>query len=68
MEKGFASAMKFVDREVGAVMAKLKQLGLEENTIVMFSSDNGPHQEGGHHVAYFQSNDGLTGMKRASCR
>jgi arylsulfatase A-like enzyme len=30
----------------------------------MFSSDNGPHQEGGHHVAYFQSNDGLTGMKR----
>ena len=64
VEKGFASAMKFVDREVGSVMAKLKQLGLDENTIVMFSSDNGPHQEGGHHVAYFQSNDGLTGMKR----
>jgi arylsulfatase A-like enzyme len=64
VEKGFASAMKFVDREVGAVMAKLKALGLEDDTIVMFSSDNGPHQEGGHHVAYFQSNDGLTGMKR----
>jgi arylsulfatase A-like enzyme len=45
-------------------LAKLKKLGLDENTIVMFSSDNGPHQEGGHHVAYFQSNDGLTGMKR----
>ena len=64
VEKGFASAMKFVDREVGAVMAKLKKLGLDENTIVMLSSDNGPHQEGGHHVAFFQSNDGLTGMKR----
>lgn len=64
VEKGFASAMKFVDREVGAVMATLKQLGLEENTIVMFSSDNGPHQEGGHHAAFFQSNDGLTGIKR----
>ena len=64
VEKGFASAMKFVDSEVGAVMAKLKALGLDENTIVMFSSDNGPHQEGGHRVAYFQSNDGLTGWKR----
>ncbi|MEI7851062.1 MAG: arylsulfatase [Kiritimatiellales bacterium] len=64
VEKGFASAMKFVDDEVGAVMAKLKKLGLDENTIIMLSSDNGPHQEGGHRVAYFQSNDGLTGWKR----
>jgi arylsulfatase A-like enzyme len=63
-EKGFASVMKFVDGEVGAVLAKLKALGLDENTLVFFSSDNGPHQEGGHHVAHFQSNDGLTGMKR----
>ena len=64
VEKGFASVMKFVDSEVGAVLAKVKALGLDENTIVFFSSDNGPHQEGGHHVAHFQSNDGLTGMKR----
>ncbi len=64
VEKGFASVMKFVDGEVGAVLAKLKALGLDENTVVFFSSDNGPHQEGGHHVAQFQSNDGLTGMKR----
>ena len=64
VEKGFASVMKFVDSEVGAVLAKLKALGLDEDTIVFFSSDNGPHQEGGHSVAHFQSNDGLTGMKR----
>ena len=64
VEKGFASVMKFVDAEVGAVLARLKALELDEDTIVMFSSDNGPHQEGGHHVAHFQSNDGLTGMKR----
>jgi arylsulfatase A-like enzyme len=64
VEKGFASVMRFVDDQVGAVLAKLKALGLDENTVVLFSSDNGPHEEGGHHVAFFQSNDGLTGKKR----
>lgn len=64
VEKGFASVMRFVDDQVGAVFAKLKALGLDENTVVFFSSDNGPHEEGGHHVAFFQSNDGLTGKKR----
>ena len=64
VEKAFASAMKFVDRDVGAVMAQLKALKLDENTVVMFSSDNGPHQEGGHKAAFFQSSGGLTGTKR----
>ncbi len=64
VEKGFASVMRFVDDQVGAVLAKLKALGLDENTVVFFTSDNGPHEEGGHHVAFFQSNDGLTGKKR----
>ncbi len=64
VEKGFASAMKFVDDEVGAVMAKLKALGLDENTIVMLSSDNGPHNEGGHNSTFFQSSGGLNGTKR----
>ena len=64
VEKAFASAMKFVDRDVGAVLAKLQSLKLDENTIVMFSSDNGPHQEGGHKAAFFQSSGGLTGTKR----
>ena len=45
-------------------MAKLKKLGLDENTIVMFSSDNGPHKEGGHDAAFFQSSGGLNGIKR----
>ena len=64
VEKGFAAAIKFVDDEVGAVMAKLKALGLDENTIVMFSSDNGPHREGGHNPDFFQSSGGLNGIKR----
>jgi len=63
-EKGFASMMRFVDDQVGAVLAKLKALGIDDNTIVFFSSDNGPHEEGLHHVAFFRSNDGLTGKKR----
>jgi arylsulfatase A-like enzyme len=64
VEKAFASAMKFVDRDVGAVLAKLKALSLDENTLVLFSSDNGPHQEGGHQAAFFQSSGGFTGTKR----
>jgi arylsulfatase A-like enzyme len=56
--------MRFIDDQVGAVLAKLKTLGLDEKTIVFFTSDNGPHEKGLHHVAFFQSNDGLTGKKR----
>ncbi len=63
-EKGFAQCMKFIDDDIGAVMAKLKQLGLDENTIVMLSSDNGPHKEGGHNPEFFQSRGGLNGIKR----
>ena len=64
VEKGFASMMRFIDDQVGAVLTKVKTLGLDENTIIFFTSDNGPHEEGLHHVAFFQSNDGLTGKKR----
>jgi arylsulfatase A-like enzyme len=63
-EKGFARAMQFVDDQVGAVLARLEQLGLDENTIVMISSDNGPHQEGGHNPEFFHSRGGLKGIKR----
>jgi arylsulfatase A-like enzyme len=64
VEKGFASVMRFIDDQVGAVLTKLQALGLDENTIVFFTSDNGPHEEGLHQVAFFKSNDGLTGKKR----
>src|SRR5690606_12910460 len=42
----------------------LKNKGLDENTIVMFSSDNGPHKEGGANPDYFDSNGALRGAKR----
>jgi arylsulfatase A-like enzyme len=46
-------------------MAKLKTLGLDADTIVMFSSDNGPHKEGGADPAFFNSSGPLRDYKRA---
>lgn len=60
----FAGMMVKMDEDVGRVMALVKELGLDENTVVMFSSDNGPHREGGHDPVFFDSNGPLTGFKR----
>ncbi|MEZ0389114.1 MAG: arylsulfatase [Verrucomicrobium sp.] len=65
VEKGFASAMRFIDDQVGGVVATLKKLGLDENTMVMFASDNGPHAEGLHSSDFFDSNGGFNGIKRS---
>ena len=63
-EQGFARMIDYIDRDIGNIMALVKKLGIEKNTIVMFSSDNGPHQEGGHKVDFFDSNGPLRGRKR----
>jgi arylsulfatase A-like enzyme len=63
-EKGFASMMRRIDDYVGEVLARLKVLGLEKNTLVIFASDNGPHNEGHHSMKFFDSNGSLRGMKR----
>lgn len=63
-EKGFAEMMRIIDGYVGRVVAKLEELGVAGNTLVVFSSDNGPHQEGGHEMEFFDSNGHLRGMKR----
>ncbi|MCG8649664.1 MAG: arylsulfatase, partial [Pirellulales bacterium] len=63
-EKGFASMIANIDRDLGKLLDKLKELGLDQNTIVFFSSDNGPHQEGGHRMDFFDSNGDLAGKKR----
>lgn len=64
VEKGFASMITNLDNSVGMVMDKLKELGIDDNTMVVFCSDNGPHQEGGHKMEFFDSNGSLRGMKR----
>ena len=63
-EKGFASMIRNLDRDVGRLIEKLKECEIDDQTIVFFSSDNGPHQEGGHQMPFFDSNGEWTGMKR----
>lgn len=63
-EKGFAQMMRDLDNMVGHIFAKLEATGLADNTLVVFTSDNGPHKEGGHHFDYFDSNGKLRGSKR----
>ena len=60
----FAAMVTRLDKYVGDVMAELKELGLDKNTIVIFTSDNGPHREGGANPDYFQSYGPLKGVKR----
>lgn len=60
----FAAMMFRMDVYVGQIMDKLKELGIEDNTIVMFASDNGPHNAGGGDPKFFNSNGGFRGIKR----
>lgn len=60
----FAAMVTQLDDYVGEILEKLSELGLEENTIIMFASDNGPHLEGGADPDYFNSNGELKGYKR----
>ncbi len=53
-----------LDETVGQVRELLDRLGVAKNTIVVFSSDNGPHAEGGNDPTFFQSSGPLRGIKR----
>ncbi len=60
----FAAMVHRIDRYVGEIVKVLEELGLSENTILMFTSDNGPHMEGGADPRFFNSSGGLRGVKR----
>lgn len=60
----FASMVDRMDVYVGQIVAKVKELGLEKNTIIMFTSDNGPHDAGGSNPTFFNSSAGFKGIKR----
>ena len=60
----FAAMVTRLDVYVGEIIAKLKELGVYDNTIIIFSSDNGPHLEGGADPDFFDSNGPWRGYKR----
>ena len=62
-EKRFAAMVRDLDRHVGRVAGLLKELGLATNTLVIFTSDNGPHETGGHKAEFFDSNGKFRGIK-----
>ncbi|MEM8734294.1 MAG: arylsulfatase [Planctomycetota bacterium] len=63
-DKGQAAMITRMDSDVGRILDLLKKLKIDDNTIVMFSSDNGPHNEGGHNPDRFNPSGPLQGMKR----
>jgi arylsulfatase A-like enzyme len=65
-EKNYAAMIWRMDADIGKIFALLKELKLDEDTIVIFTSDNGPQgkDEGGYDQTFFHSNGGLRGIKR----
>jgi uncharacterized sulfatase len=62
-QKGHAAMITRMDGDVGRLLAVLQELHLDDNTLVVFSSDNGPHKEGGCDPNFNDSNGPLRGMK-----
>ena len=63
-QKNLAAMVSRLDRDVGRLLDLLDELGIAGNTVVLFTSDNGPHREGGNDPAFFDSNGPLRGIKR----
>ncbi|MAF21710.1 MAG: N-acetylgalactosamine-6-sulfatase [Roseibacillus sp.] len=60
----FAGMMTALDEGIGRILKTLERHQIDTNTIILLSSDNGPHKEGGHMPKYFNSSGGLRGFKR----
>jgi arylsulfatase A-like enzyme len=63
-QKGLAAMITGLDRDIGRILETLARKGLEEDTVIFFTSDNGPHAEGGNDPDFFDSNGPLRGIKR----
>jgi len=63
-EKNYAAMVTRMDRDVGRIMDLVKNLGLDENTIIVFTSDNGPCETASHDPNFFNSTGPFRGFKR----
>src|SRR5215204_5617923 len=64
-DKAHAATITRLDADMGRLFALLKKLNLDGDTLVIFTSDNGPHKEGGNDPEFFDSNGPLSGIKRS---
>ncbi|MDA8743817.1 arylsulfatase [Rubripirellula amarantea] len=64
-DKGQAAMITRMDSDVGRILDRLTELAIAENTLVFFTSDNGPHNEASHNTKRFNPSGPLRGIKRA---
>lgn len=64
-DKGHAAMISRLDGYVGRMLTALREQGLDKNTLVFFTSDNGPHNESRHDLTRFQPSGPFTGLKRS---
>jgi len=63
-QRNHAAMISRLDRDVGRGLDLLEEQGIAGNTLVIFTSDNGPHKEGGADPAFFKDSGPLRGIKR----
>ena len=61
---GFAAMLEHLDNQVSDILALLDYYDIDDQTLIIFSSDNGAHREGGHRPEFWNSTASLRGMKR----
>ncbi len=61
-DRGYAACVSRLDADVGRILQELRTLGLDERTLVLFASDNGPADEGRHKATFFQSAGKIRGV------
>jgi arylsulfatase A-like enzyme len=64
-DKGHAAMITRLDHHVGRLLDRLEEKGLAKNTLVLFTSDNGPHNESKHNLERFTPSGPYTGIKRS---